>query len=189
MIVIGLLLIIIACFMVLRIGVRVEYSEDGLRVLFYAGPIKIKVYPSSKKSVKRKKKKPKAPKEPEDRIKKGGPVTKVREILSVFSYVSEKLKRKITIQQLTLYYLAAGKDAAHTALAFGVSSAAAGLILPVLENNFIIKNKDVRTAVSFTEKESSVYLKARLSIAMRVIPYIVIVFGYRYKQMQSKQKA
>jgi hypothetical protein len=183
-IIIGFLLIIIACFLILRIGITVEYSEDGLRALFFAGPIKVRVYPSSGKT----KRKKRAPKEPEDKLKKGGPVKRFRELLSIFSYVSEKLRRRFTIDKLILYYLAAGNDAAHTALSFGMASAGAGLILPVLENIFIIKNKDVRTAVSFTEQESYIYFKARMSVAMRVIPYIAVVFGYRYKYMQSKQQ-
>jgi hypothetical protein len=89
---------------------------------------------------------------------------------------------------LTVYYLSAGEDAAKTAMSFGFSSLAAGTILPILENNFRIRKKDVRTAVSFTEKESYIYVKAHVSIAMRIIPYILIIFGYRYKQMKSSEK-
>jgi hypothetical protein len=64
-----------------------------------------------------------------------------------------KLKGRLIIDKLTLRYLSAAQDPAMAALAFGSASAGAGILLPIIEQNFAVRNKDIQTNVSFTEKK------------------------------------
>ena len=54
---------------------------------------------------------------------------------------------------------------------FGIRFFLAGAVLPILDNSFTVKEKDIRTDVSFYEKrESFIYFKTRMSIALRILP-------------------
>jgi hypothetical protein len=83
-----------------------------------------------------------------------------------------KLKRKLTINKLVIYYRAAGTDPSKTAMHFGMASAGLGMLVPLLENHFKIRDRDFRSNVSFTETESTVYLYARCSLAVWEIIYV-----------------
>ena len=61
--------------------------------------------------------------------------------------------------------LAAG-DPAAAALVFGGANAALGMILPLLEQNFTIRRRDIRTAVDFDRKTPAVTLRAALTLTI-----------------------
>lgn len=184
-IILAAVIIPVICFLILRIKIGIEYSEGKLEVVFNAGLIKIKLYPSEDKDGKRKKKKEKTA------AKDGaaaGQLGQLREFLSILSDISEKVKKRFAVDDLILYYGAADEDAAKAAMKFGYANVLAGAVLPILDNSFKVRNKDIKTAVSFTERESYIYFKLRLSLAMRILPYIVIVFGYKYKYMKLRKE-
>jgi hypothetical protein len=61
-----------------------------------------------------------------------------------------------------------------------------GLILPLLENNFNIKKRDLRTAVSFELTEPYIYIQAKLSLL--VWEFVYIAFGAFTSFMKYKTK-
>ena len=77
-----------------------------------------------------------------------------------------KLRRRLCVDELTLWYLSAADDPAKAAMAFGGANAAAGLLLKPLEQVFRIRKRDVRTAVSFTERKPAVTAGLRLSLSL-----------------------
>lgn len=183
-IILGIALVLLLCLLVLRIGIVIEYTNKGFNAILHAGFIRIRLYPSKDKGKEKEKKSTESRgKREADSEKKGGKIEQFRELLSIISEISKKLDRRYRIDTLTLYYMAAGEDAAKTALSFGTASLISGLVLPILDNSFTVKEKDIRTAVSFTESESYVYFKTKISIAVRIIPYIAVIIGYRYKHM------
>jgi hypothetical protein len=62
--------------------------------------------------------------------------------------------------------MAAGTDPAQTALYFGGASAGYGILLPLLENNFNIKKRDLRAAVNFEASEPYIFVRAQISLAI-----------------------
>jgi len=156
---------VLAAFALLsRVGLVAEYSGGGLRVWLKIGFVKIPLYPPKK-----------------DRAEKGGAgragdgpagageggdAGKLKKNLPIIREVLGKLKGKLSIDRLIVRYLSACEDPAEAALAFGAASAGAGLLLPIIENNFRVRRKDIRTGVSFTEKKSSLYLFAQATLAV-----------------------
>ena len=174
LIVLGSILAFFLLISLLRVGINVEFSEDGILVLVMVGPIGIKIYPAEKKKKKKKpKEKKKKKKEAEEEKKKPGLLTELKSYWPAIKKTLLRLKRKLLIKELTIYYLAAGPDPAQAALSFGGISAAFGIITAVFENNFRIKKRDLRTAVDFEAEEPYIYIKVKLSLAVWEAVYVV----------------
>ncbi len=174
LIVLGSILAFFLLISLLRVGINVEFSEDGILVLVMVGPIGIKIYPAEKKKKKKKpKEKKKKKKEAEEEKKKPGRLTELKSYWPAIKKTLSRLKRKLLIKELTIYYLAAGPDPAQAALSFGGISAAFGIITAVFENNFRIKKRDLRTAVDFEAEEPYIYIKVKLSLAVWEAVYVV----------------
>ena len=159
-IVLGSILAFILLISLLRVGVSAEYSADGVIAKVHIGPVSITLYPQEKKKEKKKKPKEKK-KEP-----KPGLFEDLKSQLPAIKKALSRLKRKLLIKELTIYYLAAGPDPAAAALTFGGVYAGYGIITAILENNFRIKKRDLRANVDFEAQEPYIYIKARLSLAI-----------------------
>ena len=83
-----------------------------------------------------------------------------------------KLKRRLSIDELTLRFQSAAPDPADAALLFGASSAGAAGLVQVLEALFRVRKTDVRTAVSFTETKPKVYALVRLSVPLGALLWL-----------------
>ena len=150
-----------------RLKLRLEYNEDGLQVEASIGLITVYRFPASrpkiaKTAAKKTKKEEEKPKE----TKKGGKMPDIREIISIITDTLGKLRRKLRMDELVLWYCSASSDPASAALAFGGASAAVGLLITPLEAAFRIQKRDIRTTVSFTETQPTVVLKLRISITL-----------------------
>ena len=183
--IISAILILIA---LLRFGVIVEFSDEGFTVKAKAGPFAFLVFPKkdkpgeTEKKAKRKAEKKaarKAEKEEQKRKKKeeqserkpGG----LKAFMDAFKAVKTalgRLRRRLLIKQLTLYFTSAGDDPAKTAMQFGAANAVFGAIVPVLERSFRIKRSDLRAAADFEAQEQSIYAKVIISIAVWEVLYV-----------------
>ncbi len=183
----------------LRVGARATLEDGvfGLRVL--AGPVKLTLLPKAekeekaepeekdeekeakKKAKKRKKAKKKKEKaeasEGEKKEKKELPIKIDLELIStVLSALGEllgRLRRKISIDKLTVHYTVAAEDPAGAAMTFGYASAGINALMPAVENIFKVKDRDVGVAVTFDETQADIYLDAQLTLAIWEIFYIV----------------
>ena len=175
-----LAVLLLICF--LRLGAIAIYGEDGFILNAFVGPVTIKILPSSDKT---KKKTPKVKEEKvEEGVVKAGKLETLRNQLPSLKKALHRLKRKLLIKELTIYYMAAGTDPAAAALSFGAASASYGMILPLLENNFNIKKRDLRATVNFEVTEPYIYVKARLSLAVWEVFYVA--FGLLVNIIKSE---
>ena len=170
LIVLGSIIAFFLLISLLRIGVSAEYSDEGLMAWAHAGPLRITLYPKEEKA--EKKEKEKKPKKKEEKPQPGV-FSQLKSMLPDIKKALSRLKRKLLIKELTIYYLSAGAtDPAQAALTFGGISAGYGLIIPILENNFRIKKRDLRANVDFDAEEPYIYVKAKLSLAVWEAVYI-----------------
>jgi hypothetical protein len=188
----GIVLLLIAAFLAIRLRVAAAYNEDGVRITARFGRITVFRYPGKQgakpKEKKPKNKEPKKPKKTEnEETKKGGKLPPVRDLLSIIGDVLGKLKRKLRVDELTLWYCSASPDPFSTAIAFGGVSAGAGLLLAPLERTFRIRKRDIRTAVSFTDTEPTVILKLSLSLSVFAVFSIAACAGIRFLRMRRKK--
>ena len=189
-----LLVVLILLFLVgqIRLGGGAEYSAEGVKAHLQAGPFRFQVFPrkekGDKKERKKKPKKEKPPKEEEPKSKAGGPVELVRAFLPLVCEAAGELKRRIRIDELRLDYTAGGRDAAQTAMTFGGSNAAVGMLLPLFQQNFDLKEYRVRTAVDFNAKGPTIYVYAALSAKLGQLVSFGLRFGLKFLIVYRKQK-
>jgi len=105
-----------------------------------------------------------------------------------------RLRRRLLIKRLTVWYISAGTDPFNTAMMFGRVNTAYGIILPVLDKNFRIRRRDIRTTVDFDLDEPGVYLKAIISLAVWEAVYIVwsllpVITGSTVKTKQQQKQS
>ena len=177
-------LIILAAFAALvltlafvRVGVDAEYANGDMTVSAKAAFLRFKVYPRRRDERKAKK-----------RAKKGQAAEKVdiRGVARSAVRVLTKLRRKVLIKQLTVAHIAGGRDnPSSAAVTYGALTAALGVTQEVLESAFKVRRYDLYANVNFNARETSVYVRAALSIAVWEIIYIA--FGeLSVKQQDAK---
>ena len=184
-----LAVLLAAALLSVRIRVSAAYDAEGILIVARLGRIPVFRYPGrgGKES------KPKTPKHPReekpDAEKKGGKLPELREYVSIISEALGKIRRKLRVDELTLWYCSAAQDPFRAAMAFGGASAAAGLLIAPLERAFRIRNRDIRTTVSFEDTEPTVILKLSLSLSLFAVFSIVLPAGWRLiRNMRKKSK-
>lgn len=194
-----LAVILLALFLLglIRVGGGGEYSARGFTAWLKLGPFQIKVFPLKKKKEKKKEKKtaaakkaqPKPQKPTEEKSKQGSALARVREFLPLICEAAGALKRRIRIDKLYLDYTLPGKeDAAAAAMSFGYSNAAVGMILPLFEQNFDVKERRVRTAVDFNADSPKIYVYTVISARLGQLVSFALRFGWKFLMIYQKTK-
>jgi hypothetical protein len=148
----------------LRVGIIAEYGDNKFSVNAKIGPLTIKLYPREPKEKKPKKEEEK--KEATETTGKEKGLTKFKTTFRRIRNVLDNNWRRLRIDELTVHYMSASDDFSRAAMNYGRATAAAGIILPILENNFTIKKCDIGTAFSFETSEPYIYVRAKLSLAV-----------------------
>ncbi|MBR3555602.1 MAG: hypothetical protein IKN89_06800 [Oscillospiraceae bacterium] len=173
---IAAILVLLAVFLILlRLRLTGEYGEAGgsLTVALGAVPVFRLPRPKGEKQEKKEKKpRPKKKKEDNKEKTKGGSIPGFRQLMPIISDALGKLKRRLSIDEMTLWYQSAAEDPASAALAFGGASAAAGALARPMQDMFRIKELDIRTAVSFTDTKPTVFARIRMSISVGALIWI-----------------
>ena len=159
----------------LRFGVAVEYSENGLTVTARVAFIKITVFPmrKRKKRAEKAERKPREPKKSGTPKKPGGTVD-FKKLISDAMALPDKLRRRILIKELTVWFTQGGGDPYAMAMGYGGISAAMGFTQGALEAAFRVKRYSLRTAVDFLAEKSKIYAKASISLAVWEAIYLGI---------------
>lgn len=184
----------------IRVGGEAEYAETGLLVKVRVGFLHFQVFPLKKKREKtEKKKKPsrkkkenpaeiKAEPEPQPREKKGGSLELVKGCLPLVCEAAGELKQKIRIDKLYLDLTIASGDAAGTAMAYGYANMALGMLWPVIEQNFEVKDPKLHTGVDFTARSSAVYIAAGFSARLGQLCSFGLRFGWKFLRIYWKTR-
>lgn len=184
-----LLIILAALFLLslLRLGGVVRYGPEGLTVKVIAGPLRIGILPAKPKREpaaprgdkparerKAKRKKPSAEEKPPE--EKPGTVERLLKLLPTVAEAAGALKRKIRIDRLRLAIVWGGENAAAAALGYGRANALLGMIWPLLDNNFKVKDCDFRVDVDYGRTRPEVAVDAALTMTIGQL----LAFGIHY---------
>ena len=172
MIALGIVLAVLLLICLLRVGIVAVYCESGVIVEAVIGFFRLRLLPARQKKAGKKTVKKASKREAAESAAKAGKLAGLKNQLPSIRKALSRLRRKLVINELTVYYMAAGDDPASAALTFGGVSAGYGLLLPILENSFIIKKRDLRATVNFNAAEPYIYVRARLSLAVWEVVYI-----------------
>lgn len=189
LVIIGCILLAVWLISRVRVGGAVEYSAGGLTVRARLGPFSLRVFPMrEKKPPKKEKKKPDQPQEPPE-PKRGGDFALVREILPLAAEAAGRFKRKIRVDRIYLDFTAGASDPARAAMAFGYANAAVGMIWPLLEHNFNIRDRRIRTAVDFQFASPILYLYAVCSLTVGQAVVLGVTLFLKFLKIYSQYKA
>ena len=190
MVALAIVLAVLILLALLRLGVFARYSEEGFNLRIIAGPLRFTVIPKKpkkkgkeKKPKKKKKKEEKPPKE-----KKGGPIELLKKYVPPVIDTMGRLRRKLRIDMLTVHFTSAAEDPFDAAMNFGRISAAEGALIPLLENTFNIKRRDIGTSISFDGGGDKIYLEAKLTLALWEIIYIACGMLPALKRVNTESK-
>lgn len=172
----------------LRVGGGAEYSEEGLVVRLRLGPFRFVIFPLKPKEEKpekpqkpkKEKKEKEKPPETESPVEKiGGLLSLIMDFLPMAAQAAGTLLRKIRIDELVLHLTWAAPDPADAAMGYGAGQAALGVIWPLLDRNFRIKDRDVGVAVDFERTEPILYARAALSLTIGQCIAFGAVYGLK----------
>ena len=172
-----------------RLGVRAAYRSGVLTVKAVLGPVKLTLLPPNERKKGRKPaKKPQPSAQPpadKPRMEPKELLALARRALPVVLEAAGRLKRKVRVDKLYLDVAVGGEDPAAAALAFGGVNAAVGMIWPLLEQNFNIGDRRIRTDLDFSAADTAVTLDAAatltvgqaLALALYLAPKLPQILG------------
>ena len=177
-------LILLGC---LPLGVRGIYAASGATADLLIGPVKIRVFPGKKKE---KAEKPKEKEEkktatktektkPKQEEKKGGSFMDFLPLVKVATDFLGELRRKLRIKRLNMYLCMAGGDPCDLGINYGRAWAAVGNLMPQLERLFVIKERDVWVACDFTQPQTTIYVRADITITLGRLLGLLLRYGWR----------
>ena len=147
-----------------RLDAAVGYAAQRLRLRIRVGDLQLQAY-----------------------REKAAPLAQLRRYLPLVADAAGRLRRKIRIDRFCLDFTAAAADPASAALLFGGANAAVGMIWPLVEQNFNVKERRIRTRVDFTAQRPDAALSAAatLTAAQALSLALRLAVGFWKEQSQS----
>ena len=196
LLVIFAVLVLVGC---IPVGVDARYSADGVFLTAKLGPFRLQLLPQKPKE-KPKKRKPqqKQPKktlakvEPQEKkpnpLLSGG-VDGLMQLLDLAFDTLGDLRRKLRVNELTLYVLIGGTDdPAKAAMGYGRAWAAIGAITPSLERLFVIKKRDIRPALDYTISNTQIDAHLVTTITIGRSLALALRAGIRFLKILNERK-
>ena len=196
LLVIFAVLVLIGC---IPVGVDARYSADGVFLTAKLGPFRLQLLPQKPKK-KPKKRKPqqkqpeKTPAKAEPQEKKPNPllsggVDGLMQLLDLAFDTLGDLRRKLRVNELTLYVLIGGADdPAKAAMGYGRAWAAIGAITPSLERLFVIKKRDIRPTLDYTISNTQIDAHLVTTITIGRSLALALRAGIRFLKILNERK-
>ena len=196
LLVIFAVLVLIGC---IPVGVDARYSADGVFLTAKLGPFRLQLLPQKPKK-KPKKRKPqqkqpkKTPAKAEPQEKKPNPllsggVDGLTQLLDLAFDTLGDLRRKLRVNELTLYVLIGGADdPAKAAMGYGRAWATIGAITPSLERLFVIKKRDIRPALDYTISNTQIDAHLVTTITIGRSLALALRAGIRFLKILNERK-
>ena len=177
MVVFCIVLLALFCIAFVKASIQIEYADKGFEADFKIGPFKKNLYPGKKKEKKPGRgKKEKRDEAETEKQKKGGNAAAFKQMLPEIRAALKKIRHKIVIDDFVIHITVASEDPYTAAMLYGEAYTGFGILMPVLDNIFTIKKRDLGASVNFSETESTVYMKAKG--ALRLWEIFLIAFGF-----------
>ena len=189
-------LLLIGC---IPVGVDAAYGEGGIRLVVKIWLFRLQLLPQKPKKKKKpakkaapKQKKP-APEKPAGEKKPNpllsGGVDGILELLDLGVQTLGDLRRKLCVNELTLYVRIGGSDdPAKAAMGYGRAWAAIGAITPSLERLFVIKKRDIRPALDYTISNTQVDAHLVTTITIGRSLALALRAGIRFLKILNERK-
>ena len=171
-------LVLIGC---IPVGVDARYNAEGVFLAAKLGPIHLQLLPQKPKKKKKQQKQP-------NPILSGG-VDEILQLLDIVLDTLGDLRRKLRVNELTLYVRIGGSDdPAKAAMGYGRAWAAIGAITPSLERLFVIKKRDIRPALDYTISNTQVDAHLVTTITIGRPLALALRAGIRFLKILNERK-
>lgn len=177
MIALIIIVVLIAFILSIRLGVDIGYNDENLKVFVKASVLSFKIYPSERKE----KKTDKKPKEKTKKQSDKGIIEKLGfekedwlEVIGVILKVLAKFNHSITINEFKFHYAVKDSDPYDAVMKYNTINAIAGSLIPFMENNFRIKERDIYIDLALNEQ--AIKPDIRLVLTIRVMQIFRLVF-------------
>ena len=197
LIALAVILLLIFLILLIPLGVSATYDDRGPLVKVIAGPVRFRIYPKKKDDRAGKKKESKkaagaSGRARKEQKKKGGRFKEFMPYVQMGLDLLNDLRRKIKVKRLELKLILAGDDPCDLGIAYGSAWAAVGNLIPLLEQCFVIKKRNIDVGCDFTADETLVTARLDMTISFGRILALAGVYGYRalreyLKSMNNKE--
>ncbi len=166
---------------VLPVGIRLSYNDKGGAAWLSVGPYRKQLYPYKKSRSKNKSTSSKGSvsEQKEKTGKDGGKVSDFLPLMNVLLDLLKDFRRRLVVVYLQMNLVLADKDPADLAVHYGSAWAALGNLLPLLENSFRIKKRDLQVQCDFCASETRIYAFAHIKITLGQLLMFVFRYGIR----------
>lgn len=172
----GGILLLIGC---IRVGVQVEYCEQGLFVRVRVGRFSFLVFPVSKGKERPKKTRPATEQPPAAKPKRGGLLQLALKFIPLILDTVKRFFRKLQVDELEMQLVVCAADPADAAIRYGQANALLGSLWQPMVDIFHVKDGHAHVGVDFEGSRSTLYLLATLSLTVAQALWLVLVFGVR----------
>ena len=151
------------------LGVSARYDDGGTAVKIIAGPLRLQLYPTKKKTERKKpEKKPAASAAGQQApaAKKGGNLSDFLPLVRIVLDFLGEFRRKLRVNRLELNVILAGDDPCDLAVNYGRACAALAGLEPQLSRYFVIRKKDLNVQCDFEEDSTRIYAGIDLTITI-----------------------
>lgn len=191
LIALGVLLGVAALLPFLPVRLNIVYDEDGFSYQLFLGLLRIRpewleseegLKPRLKRDAKVITHKAKKAATQKD----GGELSQFWPFLEALGKFLNDLRKKVRVKKLDLSLVMGGDDPCNLALSYGKAWAAVGNILPVLEQLFVIKKRNVQVHCDFLSTTTKLYLRLRATMSLhRVISWLVKYGVSAYREYEK----
>lgn len=207
------ILLFITVLMLIRVGCRVVYGEDGLLLYMKVAGLKFLLVPrppltdeekaskekkkqakAARKAVKKKLKQKETAENTQESVpQKKGTLNLLLKLIKPGLQAVNRLRTKIRITHLKVDYAIAGADdPAKAAVRYGVVSAGGGALFPLINETFHVSEWDVNVQVDFEQHETRIALDATATLFFGQLLVIAAIFAYQayiiYKNESKEPK-
>lgn len=172
------------------VGIRVRYLQDELKMWYTIGPVRLLRYPEND----------------EDREKRQNSALNIRTVLNEPIKANRKfdnllgdflaelkttlglfwhLRPKLRIKRLILKLHLAGAEPAVLAMLYGGAWAAIGGLLPILEEGFILKKRELDVDCDFSGEKT--YLEVKLDITIGLGRLLLRLVQYSLDTLEQSE--
>lgn len=186
-------LAIILLIVFLPVGLKLRYDEDGFVLRLMAGPVRYRLIPERDKNGNSKKQKDSQEKIKNKKAKLGGSLKNFISFAKSLLVFLNELRRKVRIRNLKMDLVFGGSDPYDVAMQYGRGWAVLGGALPLAEEIFEIRKRDLRIDCDFDADETTITVSAAITMSLWRLVYILIRYGYdalkKYQNLKISEKA
>jgi len=163
------------------VGVRAVYDETAAVYLTVLG-VSIRLYPMKKKE------KPKKAPPREKKKFQIPPRAQLEEYLHLLLEVLGRFRRRLRVKKLTLHAIFGGSDPADAALNYGRAWAAIGVVMPLLEQCFTIRRRDVGAFLQEGETTVRIRAEAHATLTVGRFLHLALLALWRFLNIYRSHK-